>query len=642
MAREPKSDTLVTEMITILSLILGILGLGFLVFIHELGHYWVARWVGIRVEAFSIGFGKPILRWHRGSCEWRIGWLPFGGYVRMAGMEKKDGKQPYEIPGGFYHARPIDRIKVALAGPFINLFFAFLLLVGIWVTGGREQNFSNATTYVGWVDPHSALYAEGIRPGDRILSYDGHPVSSLKDHLYAPMLATQVRVEGERVEFERGQRAPFLIDVAAYPHPNGGEEGLMTIGMMSPAQYLIAAEEPKPLDSAPIWKAGLQEGDRLFWIDGELLFSHQQLAHLLEEGAALVTIERNGQKLLRRVPRMPIGTLDLPFSYREELSDWHYGADLEGRFSQSYFLPYEIDSRGIVLGPLPRLESGVQRSLPDGLNAPLEAGDRLLVLDGAAFDGPVDLMKRLQNHSFQIIVQSEPEGAWPVAPAAFVDAEFDHQVNWQQFDLLLSKIKRGEPDATPFSAAPGQLRSLAPIHPTSLRQWALERLPAQSLSLKEEQAFEEQLKEIGDRPVLGVVFRDRKVRVNPPPTTLFAEMVVETGRTFKALISGNFHPKFLSGPVGIVQGMQMGWSLGLGEGLYWLALISLNLGILNLLPIPVLDGGHICFALWEWISRRRLKAELMEKVMIPFVFLLIGFFVYVTYQDITRIIRNFF
>ncbi|MCY3974984.1 MAG: site-2 protease family protein, partial [Simkaniaceae bacterium] len=93
----------------------------------------------------------------------------------------------------------------------------------------------------------------------------------------------------------------------------------------------------------------------------------------------------------------------------------------------------------------------------------------------------------------------------------------------------------------------------------------------------------------------------------------------------------------LGGPVLIVQVMQQGWMQGVTEALFWLGVISLNLGMLNLLPIPVLDGGHICFALLEKIRRKPLTARMMHRVTLPFVILLTFIFIYLTLNDILRI-----
>ena len=159
-------------MIDLMYVLFAILGLGFLVFIHELGHYWVARRKGMRVEAFAIGFGKPIFTWERNGVKWHIGMLPFGGYVKIAGMQKEGNVEPSEIPDGFYGKKPWDRIQVALAGPAVNVLFALLVFTVLWFSGGRVKQFAEFTHRIGWVDPKSALYEQGVRPGDIITKYD--------------------------------------------------------------------------------------------------------------------------------------------------------------------------------------------------------------------------------------------------------------------------------------------------------------------------------------------------------------------------------------------------------------------------------------------------------------------------------------
>ena len=151
---------------------LAILGLGFLIFIHELGHYWMARRVGMRVESFGIGFGKPIFSFEHDGVRWNICWLPFGGYVKIAGMEKENGIEPEMIKDGFFGKSPWDRMKVAIMGPLANIVFAFLVFSVIWLSGGREKTFTEVTNRIGWVDPKSDLFSKGIRPGDIISSYN--------------------------------------------------------------------------------------------------------------------------------------------------------------------------------------------------------------------------------------------------------------------------------------------------------------------------------------------------------------------------------------------------------------------------------------------------------------------------------------
>ena len=134
--------------------------------------------------------------------------------------------------------------------------------------------------------------------------------------------------------------------------------------------------------------------------------------------------------------------------------------------------------------------------------------------------------------------------------------------------------------------------------------------------------------------------QDDRILYNPPPLALFDKVFEEIWHTLKALVTGALNPKWMSGPIGIVQVVHDTSMVSMKEALYWLGAISLNLGVLNLLPLPVLDGGTICFSLYELITGRRLKAKTLEKLIIPFALLLIGFFLFLTYHDLTRILTD--
>ena len=165
----------------VFSLLFAIFSLGVLVFIHELGHFWVAKREGMVVEAFSIGFGPPIFSWVRNGVQWQVCWIFFGGYVKIAGMQREGSREPYEIAGGFFSKKPIQRIRVALAGPVVNIAFSLVIFSFLWLIGGREKPFSEYTRHVGWIDSKSMLYQRGVRPGDRVDFYNGQPFTGIKD-----------------------------------------------------------------------------------------------------------------------------------------------------------------------------------------------------------------------------------------------------------------------------------------------------------------------------------------------------------------------------------------------------------------------------------------------------------------------------
>ena len=151
-----------------------------------------------------------------------------------------------------------------------------------------------------------------------------------------------------------------------------------------------------------------------------------------------------------------------------------------------------------------------------------------------------------------------------------------------------------------------------------------------------------ELKKFENKKFLGVNLSDKSIKYNPNPFILFLDGFKEIYKTLISLITGYLSPKHLAGPVGIIQIVQKSWTLGINEALFWMGLISLNLGIFNLFPLPVLDGGHILFSVYEMIVRKPLKSKTMQKLIIPFVVLLILGIIFITYQDIVRLFTKFF
>lgn len=157
--------------------------LGVLVFVHEYGHYLAARWRGVHVDAFAIGFGKPVVRWSdRRGTEWRIGWIPLGGYVKLHGQETPEDASP-EVraawrQGQTFHEKSVgSRAIVVAAGPAANFLLAALLFAAIYATVGQPT----ATTAIGAVLPDSAAARAGLEAGDEIVALDGRSVARFED-----------------------------------------------------------------------------------------------------------------------------------------------------------------------------------------------------------------------------------------------------------------------------------------------------------------------------------------------------------------------------------------------------------------------------------------------------------------------------
>ena len=161
--------------------VFGILvGFGALVLVHEFGHFIIAKMVGIKVEAFAFGFGPKIIGRKRGETEYRINWIPFGGYVKLAGMEGAEGKKPQEIEGGFYAVKPFRRSLAIAAGAFFNFLLALFIFTILWFTGRSVPEYMMSTTVGSFVEEKDEATNE-LKVGDRILSINGRKVKNWED-----------------------------------------------------------------------------------------------------------------------------------------------------------------------------------------------------------------------------------------------------------------------------------------------------------------------------------------------------------------------------------------------------------------------------------------------------------------------------
>lgn len=647
---------------SILYLILAVIGLGFLIFIHELGHYFVARRAGMTVEVFSIGFGKPLTSWMWKGVRWQIGMLPIGGYVRIKGMEKKKGvANLYLISDGYYGKSPWARIKVAFAGPFVNFIFAFVAFALIWGLGGREKRFAEYTHLIGWIDPHSKLYELAVRPGDELNRLNGHDFGGFNDLMYASVLDEKnSTIQGYKIDYFNGySKVEFDYTLPTYPHPKGVDSSVVTMGILSPASYLVYDRLPGGRENilnegSPMKGSGIEYNDRILWADGELIFSQPQLSSLVNKSTTLLTVKRGPQTFVTRVPRLKIA--DLHFSNHEkgEFDDWRHMANLQERLPDLYFIPYNITYDGTVEAPLPFLDDEAEERLHakpmrGSYEFPLMKGDRILAVDGTPIQTASELLSHLQQRRVLVIaeaLENKSQQSWKDA-----DENFFSHVDFKALKQMIASIGTDNP-----ITVSGNLKLLRPATPKTLMEFPLPESKKTAL-MNEWEAQKKEIESIKDpkereralasfnrdqnKLLLGINLRDEMVNYNPNPLVLSYQVFTEIGRTLYGLVSGAIKPKRLAGPVGIVQIIHHGWTVGVKEALYWLGLISLNLGILNLLPLPVLDGGHICFSLYEVVTKRKVNHKVVERIIIPFVILLFGLFLYLVYNDLSRIFSHF-
>jgi regulator of sigma E protease len=247
--------------------------LGVLVFVHELGHFLAAKRVGIRVLKFQLGFNPTILSFRYGETEYGLGALPLGGYVKMAGEASEDG--PTGDPREFLSKTRWERFQVLFMGPTMNLLLAFFLLAGLlYQQGAEEERFSAQPVDVGVVKAGSPAARADLRPGDRIVTINGHRVDTWEEFCIA--VGTRPNRELTVGLLRSG------LDVTKPVSPVSENKGCFDAGSMGVLPrthpHLAAIS-----DNEPGSRAGLRTGDVIVSADGEPMTFHTDFREVIKK-----------------------------------------------------------------------------------------------------------------------------------------------------------------------------------------------------------------------------------------------------------------------------------------------------------------------------------------------------------------------
>lgn len=235
----------------LLTIIATIFVLGVLVFFHELGHFLVAKWSGIRVERFSLGFPPTILKKKMGKdTEYCIGAIPFGGYVKMAGDNPVEGVTgaPWE-----FMSKPVwKRSLVVLAGPVVNFLLAIVILFGLFFYRGAEK----PEVLVGMVAQDSPASLAGIKTGDRILRVDGKDVRSFEEMAAIIYEKVEQPVELTWIDMFSSKPDTITASITTYKDRVLGVTGdSVTVGKIGIGNMLAY----EPLGFFPAWRAAFNQ-----------------------------------------------------------------------------------------------------------------------------------------------------------------------------------------------------------------------------------------------------------------------------------------------------------------------------------------------------------------------------------------------
>lgn len=285
----------------LVSIVSMLIVLGIMVLVHEFGHFAVAKLCGVRVETFSIGFGKRLFGLRRGDTDYRVSLLPLGGYVKMAGEVVGDlpTGETSSDPGDYSNHPRWQRVLIACAGPAANFVLAFLLLTVVYMAHNEVPNFMNGPAIVDYVQPNSPAAKAGLERNDQIIRYDGVQNPDWQQVFLHTILNLNHTVS-LRVD-RQGQVEALRMHLPNSDNPDGFS--LQDLG-------IAAQEQQAPLrvttveSTYPGYKAGLRAGDQIAAVDGIAFHSLTSVILYLQQQAGkpiALTVLRKGQSLTLNV-----------------------------------------------------------------------------------------------------------------------------------------------------------------------------------------------------------------------------------------------------------------------------------------------------------------------------------------------------
>lgn len=526
----------------------GIVLLGIVVLVHEFGHFIVARMCKVRVEIFSIGFGKPLFKKKSGDTEYRISLVPLGGYVKMLGESTSEGDdiEEKDLPFAFNTKKWWQKVLIVCAGPVFNLIFAFLVLMVV-----SCFMFSAPSSVLEFVSSDGAAYAAGISDGDRIIRINGDDIAVWDDipSILAPMSESgkceNVTVEVEKAFTKEVKTYTVTPKTGSYTDPFGDTHSRCELGVVR------APREPKIFLLKEF--SGLENGDVVRSVDGEKIERYYELAERIKKPFKKMTVLRGEKEI----------SVDFPEESAEELVIAYGGLVVNEVQSGSY-----------------SEKVGVKK------------GDFITAVNGAEVTAPFQ---------FYSVMGKLKEGG----------------------HVKLSLIRDKEPLDVEFNASFDETENEMTGMRDKRINWG---------------AY------FDYDPNVREFYARRSNLLTFPVRYAAKELVDVIGVTFKGLaymISGKISTKGLGGPIMIFDISKRAADAGVRYFLAIMAMISINLGLINLFPIPVLDGGYVVMYGLEGIFRRTIPQKIKEKALMVGLFLLCALMVFAIFNDFARYIPMF-
>lgn len=541
---------------------LAIIPLGFIIFIHELGHFYAAKRCGIKVNTFSLGFGPKLIGFQRDETDYRISLLPFGGYVQM------EGENPSEQTGAhgeFASASIGSRAFVVAAGPAVNLLFGVLVYWLVFATGLNTDSArlvggltglplgEKEAIQIGWVADDGPGAIGGLMPGDTIISVNGSPISHWA--MFQTRVFTSANKPLDLVVERNGERKFLSVRPDAEPSVRG-DIGIIRVSSRS--ETIVSHIEEGSLAA----QAGIQVGDQIESING---------------------------KRLHNVPYFGYGVWHTSEDWRNEKYQALYQSINENQETLTLGIRRDDETLTLELPVRWRMKASIQEGSV-AQNAGIQDADVLVTLNGTSVDNAT-LYSELKTMSSQ-----------PIEVGLIRDDSL------QKVTLPVDSQSSVETDTG------GALFGLAWQTSLSGMEFAAKTAPLPDYNF----------------------FTGFGKGVEATWLTF-----TTVGRTLQQLVGGEVSPKHLAGPIGIANATsRMFDRVGLSSVLFFIGFISINLCIVNLLPIPIADGGQLLFFAVEKIRGRPMPRKAQEIVQQICIVLLIALFLYITWFDGISLIHD--
>lgn len=631
---------------TFLSVLQGILGVGLLVFLHELGHFVAARLCRVEVLVFSLGFGPRLWGFERDGCDYRISWVPVGGYVRMVG---DIGAEDEPCEGSLATKPPLQRIFVYSAGVLMNALLALALFPVVYAMG-----LPISRPVVGSTVPGSPAWQAGLKPGTVIQSVNGVPIRSFDElNMEVAVAASPIRLAiDEPVPGNPALRTQRTVEIAS---PASASDSKPRLGIeqgakLVPAQVDGSARLGFEVEVDPetqAYKSGLRSGDLLVEIDGRAAEARWQ--------------DRVLEKWLPLDAPLPVRFVPGPSSPQrtpEEL------ASLAALKSLPLGKPSEAQERPRVGVFRARTTVIGVREHPALAAAELRPGDRIVEIAGAPASSPSQLLETLSRDGVALL-SIVREGAWRTATVVARPGEAASIVDAIALDAPDALARLAVPKGSP--ADQGGIQSgdrVVRVDDREIRDWSeFESAVASSagaplqITVERERAAGTERHTVEIRPQMRPVslslgfhpVQDRSlVRATGPMEAVslgFASSLKLTKQILvilKKLVLGEIAArKTVGGPISIAAVTIQSAQAGFVYFLLLLATLSINLAILNLLPVPMLDGGNLFFVILEAIKGSPVSERVLGTSQTIGLFLLVALMLWVTFHDIRNVFGLF-